>query len=141
MTKAIKISSVIALILLLVGTLFKTRHWPGANIMEIAGAAAAIVLFILILASVPVRLKTIYEKISVFVASLTLIVGFLAFVFKLMHLAGAAWLIGIADTGVMLTAIFFLADGLMEKDQVRSGLKIIASFLALFLLLVIVLTA
>ena len=52
-TKTIKITSVIATILLLVGTYFKTLHWPGANVMLIIGAAAGVLLFVYFVYRIP----------------------------------------------------------------------------------------
>jgi hypothetical protein len=140
MFKTIRIVSVIAFILLLSGTYFKTMHWMGANVMLIAGSAAGILLFILLLASFPAKLSGTIGKFTVIVASLTLILGMLALSFNLMKWPGAAMLIWIADMAVFFSAVLFLADGVLERNQQKSGTKLQAAFFALLLLVIILLS-
>ena len=138
MTQVSKITSIIAAILLFVGTFFKTNHWFGANIMLMVGAAAGVLLFILLALNIPAELKEKMGKYSIYVASITLIVAFIAFTFKLLHWPGAAKLIWIADISIMVSAIVVLIDALLEKDHARSILKVMIAFFALFLFLVVV---
>ena len=139
MTKSIKITTLIASVLLLIGTLFKISHWPGANILIIIGAAISVLLFILLIFTVPGKLSKGFEQFNLIFASLTIIVALLAFVFKVLHLSGAAILIWIADIGILLSAAFFLIDGMQEKDTAKWIIKIIAGFFILFLMLVLML--
>jgi len=139
MIKTIRITSIISFVLLLIGLSFKTMHWPGANVLLTSGTAAGILLFIALLAGIPANLSGGMEKLSVIIASLTLIVALFAFLFKSLHWPGANILIRIADIGILFSAVTFLIDGLREKEARIMGLKIIAAFFALFLLLVIIL--
>ena len=139
MTKTLKINAIVAAILLLVGTLFKTSHWPGANMLIVAGALAGILLFILMIAAFTGKLTVGFGQFSGIFASLTLVAAFLAFAFRFMHWPGAAILIWIADIGILLSGVFFLVDGLRDADRYRSSLKIISGFFVLFLALVIIL--
>lgn len=139
MIKTIKITSIITMVLLLIGLFFKTMHWPGANILLVCGTATGILLFLILLSGILSKLSGGMEKLSVIVASLTLIAGLVAFLFKTLHWPGAGILIWIADIGLLFSTIAFLIDGLLEKELRIIGLKFIAAFFALLLLLIIIL--
>ena len=139
MIKTIKITLIITTVLLLIGLFFKTMHWPGANIMLLCGTAAGILFFVTLLSGIPSKLSGGMEKLSVIFASLTLIVGLVAFLFKTLHWPGAGILIWIADIGLLFSTIAFLIDGLLEKELRIMGLKFIAAFFALLLLMIIIL--
>jgi hypothetical protein len=139
MIKTIKITSIITTVLLLIGLFFKTMHWPGANILLVCGTATGILLFLTLLSGIPSKLSGGMEKLSVIVASLTLIVGLVAFLFKTLHWPGAGILIWIADIGLLFSTIAFLIDGLLEKELRIMGLKFIAALFALLLLMIIIL--
>ena len=138
MTQLPKITSIIAAILLFVGTIFKTNHWPGANVLLVLGAAAGILLFIFLAINIPAELKEKLGKYSIYIASFTLVVAFLAFTFKLLHWPGAGKLIWVGDIAIITTAVVFLADAIVEKEKSRAILKYIIAFFALFLFLVVV---
>lgn len=139
MTRFIKFISPVAAVLLLLGTYFKLSHWPGADVMLIAGAAAGILLFMLIVVSVTSKLASGFEKFNLVIASLTLIITLCAFTFKLLHWPGAAKLIWAADIGIILSGVLLLVDGMIEKKPARWSIKIIAAFFIFVLLLVIML--
>lgn len=139
MIKSIKVTSIIAAVLLLVGSYFKTMHWPGANVLMIVGAITGIFMFISLVAIIQSKLSGRLEKFSVIIASLALIVALLSFLFKTMHWQGAAILIWAADISILLAAVTLLTDGLFEKENEKWSLKIIAAFFAIFLLLIIML--
>lgn len=132
MTKIIKIDVAFATIVLLIGTFFKINHYPGANVLLIVGAITAIIPFVMIIATSIKKLKS-YETFNVLFSSLMLIIILLAFLFKMMHWAGAGKLIWIADMGIILVCISFLVDTLLEKDKDRLYLKIITTFFVLLL--------
>jgi hypothetical protein len=140
MIKTIRITSIITFVMLLFGLLFKTMHWPGAHVLLTCGTATGILLFIAILAYILPKLSGWIEKLSFIIASLTIIFALLAFVCKTLHWPGANIFIWTADTGLLLSSIAFLIDGLLEKESGRLGLKIIAAFFALLLLLIIILS-
>lgn len=137
MNKTIKIDVVIATLLLVVGSIFKHNHYPGANIMLGVGAAAGVLLFILLLWKMPVKEFTGLEITTVSVSSVALIFTFLAFAFKILHWPGAAKLVWIADIGIILSAVLFFIDMLREKEPLKLRLKAIAFFFILNLLFVL----
>jgi hypothetical protein len=139
MTKTIKISALVAAILILVGTLFKTSHWPGANIITPVGAAAAIFTSLLILNVFLKKSTSGLEQFNGVFASLVIIIGLLTFTFKLLHWPGAGTMIWISDIGILLSSVFFLIDGIRDTDEYKSSLKIITGFFILLLALVVVL--
>jgi hypothetical protein len=139
MTKTIKISALFAAILILIGTFFKTSHWPGANIIMVTGTAVGIFAFIMMISRFTGKLVTGFEQFNGIFASLAVILGLLTFVFKLLHWPGAGILVWIADIGIMLSAVFFLIDGIRDTDEYKSSLKLIAGFFILLLALVVVL--
>jgi hypothetical protein len=139
MIKTIKITSIITMVLLLAGLIFKTMHWPGAIVLLACGTATGILLFITLLSGILSKLSGGMEKLSVIVASLTLIASLLVFLFKALHWPGANILIWTADTGILLSTITILIDGLLEKELRKLGLKMIAAFFAFILLLIILL--
>lgn len=114
-------------------------HWPGAMVLLVCGTATGILLFITLLSGIPSKLSGGMEKLSVIVASLTLIAGMLAILFKTIHWPGANILIWTADIGILISTITILIDGLLEKELQKMGLKIIAAFFAFILLLIIIL--
>jgi hypothetical protein len=140
MIKTIRITSIITFVMLLFGLLFKTMHWPGANVLLTCGTATGILLFIAILAGILPKLSGWMEKLSVIIASLTLIFALLALVFKSLHWPGANIFIWTADTGLFLSSIALLIDGLLEKESRILGLKIIAAFFALLFALIVILS-
>jgi hypothetical protein len=135
MTKLIKIDALVSIALLIIGTLFKLNHYPGANIILIVGAAATVLAFILMIGTTSVKLSG-FEKFNVIFSSLVMIVISLAFVFKLNHWPGAAKLIWIGDIAIILACISFLIDTFTEKETGKWNIKIIATFFILFLWLV-----
>jgi hypothetical protein len=139
MTRIIKASAIIAPVLLLAGTLFKTNHWPGANVILVVGAAAGILFMILLAGSSSGHIARGFAKFNSIFAVLAIIAGLTAFVFKVLHWQGAGILVWIADTGIILACIFYLADGLLEKDPVKRSLKFITTFFILLLVLIILL--
>ena len=137
MIKLIKISALVATILLMSGILFKNQHWMGANAILITGVAAGVLSAVFMIASFVGKLTSGLEKFNIIFTSLAIIFVLLAFLFKIMHWPGAAKLIWAADIGITISVILFLSDGIREKDPVKSGLKIITMFFILFLFMLI----
>lgn len=138
MIKTIKISALVSSILLAGGMLFKSQHLMGADVMFMMGTAAGVLTAVIMISFFVGNLTSGLEKFNVIFSSLTIIVVFLGFLFKVMHWPGAAKLIWAADIGLVISGILFLVDGFREKDQVKSVHKIIAMFFILFLLMLIV---
>ncbi len=139
MTKTTKIIALVAAVLILIGTLFKTNHWPGANIIISGGLTMGVVLFISMVIVFMKKLVTGFGKFNGIFSSIIIIIAMLAFIFKMLHWPGAEKLVWIADIGILLASVSFLVDGLSDKDKYASALKIIAGFFIMILALVIVL--
>ena len=139
MTKIIKISALVATVLLMSGMIFKTQHWPGADIIFMTGVAAGVLSAVFIISSFVGKLTSGLEKFNIIFSSLAIAIVLLATLFKIMHWPGAAKLVWVADIGIVLSGLLFLLDGIREKDPVKSSLKIMAMFFLLFLLMLIVL--
>ncbi|MBW6492301.1 MAG: hypothetical protein K0B15_14040 [Lentimicrobium sp.] len=90
-------------------------HWPGAEVLLICRTLSGILLFITLLAGIPSKLSGGIEKLSIIAASLTLIVGLSAFLFKALRWPGAEILVWIADIGILFSTITILIDGYREN--------------------------
>jgi len=140
MIRVIKISALVATILLACGIIFKSQHLLGANAIFTTGVATGVLTAILMISSFVGKLSSGLEKFNIIFSSLAAALVLLAFLFKVMHWPGAAKLIWIADIGIVISGILFLVDGIREKDPTKSVLKILAMFFILFLLMLIVVT-
>ena len=139
MTKTIKINAVVASVLFLIGSLFKTSHWPGADVILVAGIAGLIIFLVLLIVSLRGNKTGGMEQFTRIFAAVALIVVLLAFLFKTLHLAGAQKLLWIGDVGIFLSFVFFLIDGFLEKDPVKWALKFITAFFIVILIAMILL--
>ena len=139
MTNILKGTAVASPVIILLGAFFKRAHWYGANALMITGIAAGIILFIFLIASFSRKDQGGFEKVTKIIAATTIILVLLAFLFKLLHLAGAAKVIWVADIGILLSSLFLLVDSVLEKDPAKRSLKLIAAFFALILILMLLL--
>ena len=139
MTKTTKIIALVTAVLILIGTLFKISHWPGANVILSVGLATSMFLFLSLITVFLKKLVMGFGQFNGIFSSIIVIIGLLAFIFKLLHWPGAGKLVWIADIGILLASVSFLVDGLRDEDKYTSALKIIAGFFILILALVIVL--
>ncbi len=139
MTKFLKGTALASSVILLMGAFFKRAHWYGANALMVTGIAAGIILFILLISSFRGKGPGGFEQYTRIIAAITIIVVLLAFLFKLLHLAGAAKVIWVADIGILLSFLFLIVDSVLEKDPAKQYLKLIAAFFALLLILMILL--
>ena len=139
MKKLIKISALVATILLMSGIIFKTQHWPGAHIILMTGVAAGVISALSLITTFIGKLSSGLEKFNIIFASLAIIIILLSFLFKVLHWPGAEKLVWLADISIVISGLLFLIDGIREKDQLKSGLKIIAMFFILFLFMLIML--
>ena len=111
MKKAIYISGIVAVNLLLMGALMKILHWPGANIMLILAIAAFVFWFIP--ASLINHFKSLDKPanptlhIMVFVVCL---INFVGALFKILHWPGASWflIIGIPAPFVLFLPVYII---------------------------------
>lgn len=137
MTNTIKINAVVATVLFLIGSIFKTFHWPGADVILVAGIVGLVIFLVLLIVSFRGSSAGGMEQFARIFAAAALIVVLLAFLFKTLHLAGAQKLLWIGDVGIFLSFVFFLIDGFLEKDPVKWSLKFIAAIFILILVILI----
>jgi hypothetical protein len=113
MKKLMKISGVIAPVIIALGTIFKIEHWPGAGIILVLGFFALGFLFL------PSTVYVTYEEVSNKSMKFAHISGFLSaffifisFGFKIMHWPGTPIML---LTGVVIACVFFLPVLLVNK--------------------------
>jgi len=140
MIRTIKISALVASILLASSVIFKSQHLMGANVIFMIGTAVGVLTAILMVSFFIKSLSSGLEKFNILFSSIIVAIVLLSFLFKLMHWPGAAKLIWIADLGILISGVLFLVDGFREKDPVKSVYKILTMFFILFLLMLIVVT-
>jgi hypothetical protein len=106
MKKTMKISGLVAPIILSFGALFKIQHWHGASILMLIG------FFFLSFVFLPSAIYVSYKEVSNLTKKSTHIVGFLgtffvslSFLFKLMHWPGANIILVL---GIVLICLVFL---------------------------------
>lgn len=106
MKKLMKISGLVAPIMLAFGALFKIEHWPGAGIMLVLG------FFLLSVVFLPSAIYVSYKEVSNQTKKLAHLMGFfgtfflsLSFLFKIMHWPGTGILLLL---GAVLTCLVFL---------------------------------
>ncbi len=129
MKKTMKISGLIAPILLSFASLFKMQHWPGAGVLLVLGFLLLSFVFL------PSAIYVNYKEVSNRTKKWTHVVGFLGtffisvgFLFKIQHWPGA----GIAITvGILMICLLFLPMVLRnrlksEHDSVPKFIYLIA---------------
>jgi hypothetical protein len=141
MNKLLKITAVVIPVLVLIGTLFKTNHWPGADILLIIGSSCGILLVAYLIFFTSSKDLTGFERFNGIFAFLALLLILLTFLFKLMHWPGAAKLVWVADIGILLSGVFYLVDSFLENDASKWRLKILTAFFILLLFAAIMLAA
>jgi len=118
MRKTMHITGITAAILLLLGSIFKLRHLPGAGVMYVLGAALLCFLFMPLFLTVrikekPGKLSTISNIVGI-LGAISLCFGIL---FKIMHWPWASILMNTG--GVLLILIFlplYLYNGAKTKQ-------------------------
>lgn len=129
MKKTMKISGLIAPILLSFGSLFKIQHWPGASVLLVLGFLLLSFVFL------PSAIYVNYKEVSNRTKKWTHVIGFLGtffisvgFLFKIQHWPYA----GIAITiGILMVCLLFLPMVLInrlksEYDSVPKYIYLIA---------------
>lgn len=105
MRKTMHIIGITSAIMLLLGSIFKIQHWPGAGVMYILGAAALCLIFMPLYLTVRIKEKVgklnTWTNVVGVISSVALCFGIL---FKIMHWPMANMLMNIG--GVILILIF-----------------------------------
>ena len=140
MSKISRIIAFIASLLIFSGVLFKTNHWPGADIILVIGSTGAILLFTSILILCFKKLTNGFGRFNIIFSTVVVVIALLTFMFKLLHWPGAAKLGWAAEIGVFIASLSFLIDGVIDNDKYTGTLKIIAGFFIVILALVLFIT-
>jgi hypothetical protein len=105
MRKTMHITGITSAVLLLLGTIFKIQHWPGAGVMYVLGAAALCFIFMPLLLTIRIKEKTgklkIFTNVLGMISAIMLCLGIL---FKIMHWPMASMLMNLG--GGLLILIF-----------------------------------
>jgi len=107
-------------ILLLVGVLMKSLHWPGAGVViTVAAATFALGYAVLFFLDKNKTAQNSYEKFANFMIMLAMIVVAVSFMFKAQHWPGAG--VGIYAAHILLLALIpiLFVQGSREKDPVK----------------------
>ncbi len=93
MKKIMNITGILTVVLTLMGSIFKTMHWPGAGVMIVSGGALFSLIFLPLLIAIKFRDDNSLKDKIVFSFGLLLGMGLSAgFLFKIMHWPGANFL-------------------------------------------------
>ncbi len=93
MKKIMNITGVLTVVLTLLGSIFKTMHWPGAGVMIVSGGALFSMVFLPLLIAIKFKDDNSLKDKIVFSFGLLLGMGLSAgFLFKIMHWPGANFL-------------------------------------------------
>lgn len=93
MKKIMNITGILTVVLTLMGSIFKTMHWPGAGVMIVSGGALFSLIFLPLLIAIKFRDDNSLKDKIVFSFGLLLGMGMSAgFLFKIMHWPGANFL-------------------------------------------------
>ncbi len=139
MTKISKIIAFIVALLIFTGAIFKTNHWPGANIILVVGSSSGIILFLSLLTLCFRKLTTGFGRFNIIFSTLIVVTALLTYMFKLLHWPGAAKMGWITEMGIIAASLVFLVDGILDNDKYTGTIKIIAGFFIVILALVLIL--
>jgi hypothetical protein len=115
MKLATTITGLVGSIFVLIGILFKTMHWPGANEGFILGSIIMGVVYLPLLLSVKIKEgKTINHKMGVVSGILAVIIFLFGTTFKVMHWPGATILINLS---IGVCCLVFLPLHLVKAYQ------------------------
>lgn len=122
MKKIMYILGVMAPSLVIIGTLFKIQHWPGANILLVIGLTLLAALYLPVFVTIKIR-DTRKKGLAVntpmyiigLVAGITFILGAL---FKIMHWPGAGFVLAFSSLFAVLVFIPILViHALKDKEN------------------------
>ena len=111
MKRTLKITGLISVVLIVLGALFKTMHWPGAGMMYVSGFLIFCLLFIPL--NIVLQFRDDKNKIDKFVMILGLLLtisGSIGLLFKVMHWPGASILFfgSLGLFGLIFIPLYFI---------------------------------
>ncbi len=120
MKKITSLSGIISALIVLVGSIFKTLHWPGAGIIIVVGIALFAVLYATLLFIDKQKYATdMMQKISNICVYIAMVVISLGFLFKVMHWPGAGVMIYLGFLPIIALLVVSLVRSSAEKDALR----------------------
>lgn len=120
MKKSTLLVGVASTVLLLIGVLMRTMHWPGGGVvMTIAAATFALGYSVMLFLEKNKGAQTGIDKLSNIVALLTMLVVSVGFLFKVQHWPGAGIGIYAAHALLLLMVIILYVQGSKETDNVK----------------------
>ncbi len=139
MKKFMYVLGTIAPSLVIIGSIFKIQHWPGASIMLVLGLTLLALVYIPVFVSIKIRdTRKEGEKVNkgvYFIGMVSGIIFIMGAMFKIMHWPGAGVMIALSGLVVALVFIPFLViNALRDKEnQVQSFtlLIFVLSFVAI----------
>lgn len=121
MKQLTKLFGVISSILILVGVIFKTQHWPGAGVILMLGIVAfAAVYAILLFLDRQKNAKSSIAKTSNLFVLLAMVLISVGFLFKMQHWHGAGVIIYISNLALLLLIPIKYLQAAKEKDNAKS---------------------
>jgi len=132
MKKTVYFLGIISLSIVLLATIFKSSHWPGAGILMTLGLGS--ITFIFLPLAYSQLLKSTDDKLLRWVYHTALIsfgIDFIGMLFKVMHWPGASWFIII---GLPLPFVLFLPTYILYHNKRK--LKTDMSFFSIILFMI-----
>jgi hypothetical protein len=130
MKRTLKITGLISVVLIVLGALFKTMHWPGAGLMYVSG------FFIFCLLFIPLNIvlqsrndKKRIDKMVMILGLLLTISGSIGLLFKVMHWPGASILFfgSLGLFGLIFIPFYFIT--LYRNPETRFNAAIHSTFM------------
>jgi ABC-type multidrug transport system fused ATPase/permease subunit len=120
MKKSTFFTGVISTILLLIGILFKTQHWPLSGVfMTVSLASFALGYAVLLFMDKSKSAQTGIDKFANVMVLLTMIIVSISFLFKIMHWPGAGYGIYAAHIILIAMIVVLYIQGSKQTDPVK----------------------
>ena len=121
MKQTTKLFGIISSLLILVGVIFKTQHWPGAGVILMLGIVAfAAIYAILLFIDRQKSLKSSIAKTSNLFVLLAMVLISVGFLFKMQHWPGAGVIIYVCNVALLALIPIKYLQAAKEKDKVKS---------------------
>jgi len=121
MKQTTKLFGIISSLLILVGVILKTQHWPGAGVILMLGIVAfAAIYAILLFIDRQKSLKSSIAKTSNLFVLLAMVLISVGFLFKMQHWPGAGVIIYVSNVALLALIPIKYLQAAKEKDKVKS---------------------
>lgn len=137
MKKQLHLIGIIGAVILFIGVIFKSNHFPGAAILLLLGALTGAIYMALFLTKINI-LQSGMEKSSVLTGAISMIIVLIGFTFKIQHWPGASAFLLLGHIMLVITGIMLLIDAYKEPNEQKQSIKAFSSF-TIFILMTILL--